>query len=380
MNNENSPIFIVGSPRSGSTLLSAMLSNHSRLSCGPETQFFNKLSTEQIKSVLASANWVEDSISLLNSLSLSGQAVVSLFKEDNESLRQYLTGKQPSEQVLLEALCVAFSKRNKKQRWIEKTPNHILYLPRIRKLYPTAKIVRIIRDPRDSAWSTTKLPWSTESYVENCYMWQTWYDKGQEFIDSDTNSYTVRYEDLVIDCEKTLRGLCEFLGEDFEKDMLDTSRSAQDVSSKGEPWKNQVSKPLDPSRLYIWKHNLSSRQQQFTSLIFCDVLPRHGYESAVQPKETFAFWPHSYLDIARNETLIEELSQRGIRLRNRGLNEEQTLIILHTLGHGLGKMKRIIQIFMKLFTRTLVGKKSYLVATPQHASSWCKFFPTVEER
>jgi len=42
------PVFIVGSPRSGTTFLSAMLSNHSRLCCGPETQFFNKLDTEKL--------------------------------------------------------------------------------------------------------------------------------------------------------------------------------------------------------------------------------------------------------------------------------------------------------------------------------------------
>ena len=53
----NKPIFIVGAPRSGTTLLSAILGSHSRIACGPETQFFSKLNLPALSSAAEDSYW-----------------------------------------------------------------------------------------------------------------------------------------------------------------------------------------------------------------------------------------------------------------------------------------------------------------------------------
>ena len=72
---------------------------------------------------------------------------------------------------------------NQKQLWVEKTPNHILHLAMMRRLYPAAKVVRIVRDPRDSALSMAdRLPWASDFALDNAYLIQDWHRKKSAFF------------------------------------------------------------------------------------------------------------------------------------------------------------------------------------------------------
>jgi hypothetical protein len=59
---------------------------------------------------------------------------------------------------MLESLAATSASAAGKARWVEKTPNHLLYLEEIRRYYPSAFILRIVRDPRDVALSLTGVP------------------------------------------------------------------------------------------------------------------------------------------------------------------------------------------------------------------------------
>ncbi len=308
------PVFIVGSPRSGTTFLSAMLSNHSRLCCGPETQFFNKLDTEKLRQMTYSRNWVGQAVAELESLNLSGQQVMDLFGETVESVTSYLSQRPPAVTALLESLCQNYAAKHGKVRWVEKTPNHLLHLKEIRELYPQAPIIHIMRDPRDSVLSMVKLPWTSESYVENCYLWLDWYQASIEFLESDPLSLTLKYEDLVADQAGCLHRLCDFIGESYEDSMHDTQKSASLVSSAGEPWKRQVSGKLDSSRTYVWKRELIPELAQFSSVLFNDVLEKFGYPDARVPQMTLSCFPHRRHDLISQEDMLIEFAGRGIKV------------------------------------------------------------------
>ena len=62
--------------------------------------------------------------------------------------------------------------------------------------------------------------------------------------------------------------------------MLDTSLTGLQISTDEEPWKNQVSKPVNTTRVYRWKHSLEHRLVQFSNFYFHTVFKEYNYEAA----------------------------------------------------------------------------------------------------
>lgn len=274
------PIFIVGIPRSGTTLLAAMVAAHSRIACGPETQFFYKLPPGQLELAVADRFWPRRAVRLVCSLTLAGQNVVRLFGLRRRHVWWFLSRRAPSVSAMLESLTLSYARRVGKTRWAEKTPNHLLHLDAIRVEWPGAPIVRIVRDPRDAASSMRRLPWASDSVLDNCRLWNEWHDASRDFFRRDDRSMTLRLEDLLGDPEEELQRLCEFVGERYEPAMLETSRTASAISSRGEPWKAAVSESLDRGRVYLWRHELPADVLAAASACCCSGIREFGYPAA----------------------------------------------------------------------------------------------------
>ncbi|MFT6987742.1 MAG: hypothetical protein ACJAT7_003601 [Psychromonas sp.] len=250
------PIFIVGAPRSGTTLLTAFLAAHPSLDAGPETQFFNKIALvnkSKLDKAFIDTNWPRLATQLVCELTLAGQRVLDLFELSENKVFDFLAKKARTKKSMLESLTVLHALENNKSRWIEKTPNHILYVDEIRNLYPDAIIIRIVRDPRDSSVSIKQLPWASKSAIINSLLVNNWYLSSLEFFEKDEKSITIKYEELIAEPMVTLKYLCDFIGEDFCESMLNRSTSGKTISSVNEPWKKDVSKDLNPDRCYVWK-------------------------------------------------------------------------------------------------------------------------------
>ncbi len=310
----NNPMFIVGAPRSGTTLLSSMLANHSRIACGPETQFFSYIKAYELRKAVKDRFWPQKAVTLLSSLELSGQMVHKLFDVSRNELLQYLSDNEPSIKTMLESLTALFARKKRKPRWAEKTPNHLLHLPEIRELYPEATIIRIIRDPRDSAISMRKLPWTSESILANCYLWDEWFQRSHGFFKNDKNSITVRYEDLIKKPEKTLQIICNHIRESFEQEMLNTAISGKDVMSPAEPWKAQVTKPLDMSRGFIWKNDLPQHLRDAASHICYTGIMEFNYEPTSKPEHTVWAFQINRTFIEQNESLLTNAAAQKINI------------------------------------------------------------------
>jgi hypothetical protein len=283
------PIFIVGAPRSGTTLLATLLSSHSQISCGAETHFFPYLEAnhQQIPLILRDPAWPRQATEFMAALSLQDHRVHDLFGVEQQAIFDYLKSRRPSVQALLESLTVQQMVATQKSRWAEKTPNHILHLESIRRLYPAAKIVRIVRDPRDSAISmATKLPWASNSPLDNAYLIDEWYRKSQPFLGQDNLAYTVKYEALVAQPETSLQKLCGFLGMPFEPAMLDTEAAAQHTAPHHETWKSRVGQKLDASRCFAWKNRQPDIFLKAISLVCQGMIRQFNYsplDSTLEP-------------------------------------------------------------------------------------------------
>lgn len=308
------PVFVVGLPRSGTTLLTAMLGAHSRLDCGPETHFFAHLRRARLPRLLDPARWPASGVAFVESLSAGGARIHELFEVPLPAVSEFLAQRSPSVRALLESLTMSRAVRSGKPRWIEKTPNHLLHTETVRALFTDAQIVRIVRDPRDVALSLRKVPFASRSALANLYSWLERDERSRAFFDTDAASITVRYEDLVSSPRHVLERLCGFLGEEFEDRMLDPAASADAVIGTGEWWKENVRRPVSGARVQAWQHELSPAEQQAAALICAEALERYGYPGAVAARQTWRWQPLTADFIEQNEGVLTRLAARGIRL------------------------------------------------------------------
>lgn len=235
-----SPIFIVGVPRSGTTLLQSLLSASPETYSLPETHFFSTvlpklncqfgdtLSPEKLKEAFAL-------IHELMELRFSDDVAMRLEAQARQGM---LTGK-----FLFEAILEAYRPQTDVARWlrvIEKTPLHLEYIPEILAHYPTAKFIHIVRDPRSVISSIIQTSFAPTQWL----LWYTQYwnfavELGRHAVSQFPDAViAVRYEDLTENPKLILQKLCEFIGMQFDLKMLAhfADNSANFILSK-ENWK-----------------------------------------------------------------------------------------------------------------------------------------------
>jgi beta-1,4-mannosyltransferase len=310
------PIFIVGAPRSGTTLLAALLASHSRLECGPETHFFDHLARVSTHWLTRSSVWPEPAVAFLTSLRLNGERVHELFELGPDQLRAYLTRRRPSIPAMLEALTVQRAEAAGKPRWVEKTPNHLLHLAEIRRHYPSALIVRIVRDPRDAALSIRKLPWASRSVLANVALWQDWDSASWRFFARDPRTVSVRYEDLITQPEAELHRLCAAIGERFEPGMLQQQAVASRLAAASEWWKRDVGRPIDRTRVRVWEHAFPEADLPAAERLCGEGLDRHGYPRAFPAPAWHPYFQFGPNNSARPKWFLVA-SKPGFGARNR---------------------------------------------------------------
>jgi hypothetical protein len=276
------PVFVVGVPRSGTTLLAAMLAAHSSFSCGPETHFFAALAKTDVRRLLRRRSWPEAAARFLRSIRLEGDRVTTSYGLSEELVLSKLRQRRPSVPAMLACVTEPLMQQLGKRRWVEKSPIHLLYLPSIRRYYPEACIVRVVRDPRDVALSLCRVAWGPNSFAEGLLYWRRFHDASAAFFDRDRRAHSLRYEDLVRQPETELQRLCGFLGEPFDSGMLSFERGAARLVRPAEDWKQNVLRPLDAGRTEVWKQELSTGERSQAVSVVGDCLVRHGYPPGVE--------------------------------------------------------------------------------------------------
>ncbi len=102
-----------------------------------------------------------------------------------------------------------------KSRWVEKTPKHITCIGRVLEICPGAKVLLILRDGRDVAYSIRN---RTGSIEEGIKRWVDDNRAGREFW-GHPSVYVVKYEDLITNFEATVSRILDFLDEEYENEI-----------------------------------------------------------------------------------------------------------------------------------------------------------------
>ena len=267
--------------------MSTILSRHSKLHCGVETQFFRRLKRRAENDFAHAGHWPDDGVDFIESLTINRQNVRGAYGVTKVDLRRLLAKHPPSTGHLLDIWLTEAARLQGKVRWIEKTPGHLLDVQTIRSIYPQAKIIRIMRDPRDCALSMSRMPWFHTHPLANLEMCAIWDWSANEFFQADPASRVVYYEELVSNPEESVSALCEFIDESYEQSMLESSPSKSTLIASGEWWKSNSLAEIDTTRTFQWKKTFRLDLLPAAELISHEVIVRHDYEQSNEPRQTF---------------------------------------------------------------------------------------------
>ncbi len=277
----NPYVFIVGCPRSGTTLLQRMLDSHPDLSVANDTHFIPRIiEKESEMNPILSGNLIEK---IIHYHRFPRLGILP------DRVRE-LAGESETYCDLIHALYTDYGAIRGKKFAGEKTPDYVKHLPMLHQMFSSAKIVHIIRDGRDTTlsilqWSTEeKGPakfkmWQEEPVAISALWWKSFVTKGiddSRLLGNDVY-HEVHYEDLVAFPEPTLRILASFLNLPFSLKMVryyeGKIRPQAGLSAK-KAW-------LPPTpNLRDWKKEMSSRDLELFEAIAGDLLMSLGYPRA----------------------------------------------------------------------------------------------------
>lgn len=236
---QSSRVFIVGCPRSGTTLLQSMLASSPEIVSFPETHYFRGLCPKPwwrlgpiIPDPALALEHFEKSAQLVGVPELVGRAPRGS-RLKRKWVRSFLT-------LLDEA-----SGREGARVWIEKTPEHLSFAPMIRRYARDVLFLHILREGRSVVASlvdvTRRHPehwggtWSVETALG---FWNRAVIKHKRMHGKEGH-VLVRYETLAADPAAVLRPLCKRMGVDFAESMLE-AQDADKLITADEAWKSAV--------------------------------------------------------------------------------------------------------------------------------------------
>jgi Sulfotransferase family len=226
------PIFIIGAMGSGTTLLRLMLDSHERIAIPPETGFMRAYNAHQfIPFKWSGRNWAKR----------LGWTRAELDRE----LAQFY-----------ERLFMRYVERHGKQRWGEKTPLHTFHIDDMARLFPDSVFVGIVRHPGGEVASTMSRFGHTLNRATYHYLRYT-KELVRQAARYPDRFVVLRYEDLVLQPERALGELLDWLGEPWSDQVLahHTVQSGRGGRLKVEGG-NRVDEPIDTSRIAKWTHTL----------------------------------------------------------------------------------------------------------------------------
>ena len=248
------PIFVVGCPRSGTTLVQCILSASSGAFSLPETHFFSGV----LPALEAPPDAVLDAAGLRRTRrAVEAAGELTLPDEFWAELAAPLT--------LLDVFVriVESFRPSAGLRAIEKTPRHVLCLDTIGRLFPDAVFVNVVRDPIDVASSLLGVPFeSSRSVLAYAQRWSESVRAAEAYARANPSRITtIVYEQLVREPETHVRGLADFVGFAFERAMLDEfGREAARNVGRGEAWKRDVTQGVLLNRHGVWRGRMTPGQ------------------------------------------------------------------------------------------------------------------------
>jgi hypothetical protein len=271
------PFFIVGCSRSGSTLLRLMLASHSRIAIPSETWYLIALLEEFPCDRPLQVNEIAAALSLMTSHYTWPDMGL-----DATEFRQLTAGLRAVRlRNLVELVYRWHMEAEGKSRWGDKTPAYIEIVPALAAMFDDAKFIHLIRDGRDVVKSFQRQDWHGPWMHGYAREWLRAVELDIELGKTPLNGriLRVRYEDLVLHPEATLRRICAFIDEGFEEQMLLwRGKVATAIPGREKRIHSSLGRDMSPSDVGRWKREMSSREVFVAEALMGAQLSHFGYE------------------------------------------------------------------------------------------------------
>lgn len=256
------PIFIVGSQRSGSTLLRVIVDSHQHIAIPEETNFMQAIeATHRIRGWVDGDEWY--------------RRLGATRAEMDEKLRD-----------LYSSLFERYAHEQGKRRWGDKSPSHVYRVRMLSEMFPTSLIIGIVRHPAPAVLSLTK------SFTYPRRFWQAaryWYDANSTVLQAGANLppdrfAIVRYEDIVANAARTLPAVFAWLGEPWSDELLNFQRIQQERGNTApSDGGTRPDQPLDPARATIDADVLDRSQWRYLEGVTGHMARFLGYRDLRDP-------------------------------------------------------------------------------------------------
>jgi hypothetical protein len=263
------PLFVVGAPRSGTTLLMETLNRHPAVWLCSETYFLHfvygrrhrlgPLDDDDARRRLVDA--------YLRTNRIRQQGV------DLGRLADVLMAEGTTYEAFFESLMRFCAHEHGRERWGEKTPDHARQADVLCDAFPDCALIHLIRDPRDVVASMLRMPWGDRSVLANARQWLDC-QHGALRVADRPHYLRVVFEDLVAEPERELTRILEFAGLEYSPEML----VADDEEGAHRWWLGRARTSIDRSRAMRWKRELSSSQAALVEWLTRGTMKTLGYE------------------------------------------------------------------------------------------------------
>lgn len=218
-----SRIFLVGCPRSGTTLLQSMLAAHPGIYSFPESHFF---------ALATPSTWLRRVCNLPSAR--AKQALQEFLRALGLEIEQQKHIPQGLSRLRFEVWVTAFINildeatiGEGKYIWVEKTPRHLHYVNVIQRYVPRVKFIHLLRNGLDTISSLYKTTnaypeyWGGKRSLGECL--QRWINDIRMSLDhlGKSNHFLIRYENVVSKPCEVLRGICSFLEVEYTELMIE---------------------------------------------------------------------------------------------------------------------------------------------------------------
>ena len=239
--NDENLVFLIGFPRSGTTLLDSILRSHSEITVLEEKPYLLNLRHD-------------------------------FFKQNDNNLSSLLNITQDiRDKIRNEYFKKIFSQIGKNKRIIiDKFPLTIIELGFVKCIFPNAKIILAMRHPCDVVTSCFFSSFKINDAMVNFLSWSStiqFYNKVFDLFEfysneMNLNFLTIKYEDLIINFKNNVQKMTKYIGLEYESNMENFYITAKNRSRISTPSYTQVINPLYTTSINRWKNYPNTNETQ----------------------------------------------------------------------------------------------------------------------
>ncbi len=279
------PAFIiVGTPRSGTTLVQRLAAELPRVRVPRETRFFHKF---------RALPWVfplegDDLRKVLGECA----TIAEVPNPDIDEMFERLGGRANGP-LSIWAAVIRESAGEDASLYGEKSPPHLWWWRPLSVALPSMRIVAVVRDPRAVIASWGAVPWGPEGQLSTVQLAQRWVLDQREVERARSTlgrerCLVLRYEDAVTDPDGARRRIADLLGVGISADDSLRTASADELFMPRETWKARAVGEITPERIHAWKGSLPPRDARVIEAICRRAMIRFGYPVTGSPLGAWA--------------------------------------------------------------------------------------------